>query len=53
MKKILVVLLITVVFTASLQAATHIHGYYRKSGRYVTPHYRTQADSSINLRVIE
>lgn len=44
MKKTLTVILIIVTLTTPVQAASRVRGYYRKSGGYVAPHYRTKAD---------
>jgi opacity protein-like surface antigen len=33
-------------FAGSASAATRVHGYTKKNGTYVAPHYRSDRDSS-------
>lgn len=48
MKKVIPVLLLTIfLFSIAITvagAATRVSGYYRKSGTYVAPHYRSTAN---------
>lgn len=38
--------LAALLFVANALAQTHVHGYYRKNGTYVAPHYRSSPNSS-------
>jgi hypothetical protein len=50
-KKVAIVLIIAVMslsFLSSASAKTYVHGYYRKNGTYVKPHYRSDRDSNFS-----
>lgn len=38
-------LVATIMPIHSVEAKTRVHGYYKKSGHYVQPHYRSDRDS--------
>ena len=46
MKKILLVILLSIFMNQSANAGRFVSGYYRKSGTYVAPSYRTRANST-------
>jgi hypothetical protein len=46
MKKM--ILLVGLLFSGVASADTYVSGYTRSNGTYVQPHYRTDANSSIN-----
>lgn len=51
LKRFTVILLIAVMslsFLGSASARTYVHGYYKKNGTYVKPHYRSDRDNSFS-----
>lgn len=44
MKKI-VLFLLALMFLVTAASATYVRGYFRSSGTYVAPHYRSRANS--------
>ncbi|NRD78467.1 hypothetical protein HPT25_13955 [Bacillus sp. BRMEA1] len=49
-KKIIALLLscLLIVVTTHVNASVYVHGYYRKDGTYVRPHYRSDPDGNFN-----
>ncbi|WP_025692312.1 hypothetical protein [Paenibacillus zanthoxyli] len=50
-KRFTVILMIAVMslsFIGSASARTYVHGYTKKDGTYVRPHYRSDRDGSFN-----
>lgn len=48
MKKILFAILSLFFAASAVQADVYVHGYYRKDGTYVQPHYRSNPNSTRN-----
>lgn len=51
MKKTLAILILLAIVCSisfSADAAVHVRGYYRSSGTYVQPHYRSNPDGNFN-----
>jgi hypothetical protein len=50
-KRLTVILLIAIMslsFMSSASARVYVHGYTKKNGTYVAPHYRSDPDHSFN-----
>jgi hypothetical protein len=45
---ILVVVILVLVITTVADADVHVRGYYRSSGTYVQPHWRSDPDGNFN-----
>lgn len=51
LKKVMAIAIIVIMsfsLVTSVSARTHVHGYTKKNGTYVAPHYRSDRDSSFS-----